>query len=208
MPPELAGFISQYGYLAVFGLVFLQEIGIPNPVPNELVLLFSGYLSFNGTLNFFLVFLAAVLGDFLGTTLLYSVFYYFGKRIMENKPRWIPINKEKVEKLGKIIVEKDKWGIFIGRLIPYIRGYASVAAGILQLKPKIFLSMVALSAILWSGGYVLVGRLSGRYWDLVLQKFEGTSTLIYVLLGIIFVSLFSRHVWGHFKNKIKKNEKN
>ncbi|MCX6740828.1 MAG: hypothetical protein NTY61_00295 [Candidatus Parcubacteria bacterium] len=46
MPHSLAVFITHYGYLAIFFLVFLQEIGVPNPVPNELVLLFSGYLAF------------------------------------------------------------------------------------------------------------------------------------------------------------------
>jgi len=204
MPTELANFISQHGYLAIFVLVFLQEIGVPNPVPNELVLLFAGYLAFNGTLSLPLVFASAVLGDFLGTTLLYSVFYYFGKKILEKKPRWIPINIEKIEKLGKIITKKDMWGIFFGRLIPYVRGYTSVAAGFFQLNPKIFLSMVALSAILWSGGYVLVGKFSGKYWDVVLQKFSGTSTLIYIILAILVVWFFGRHI---IKNLVK-NKRN
>jgi membrane protein DedA with SNARE-associated domain len=201
MPVELVNFISQYGYLAIFILVFLQEIGVPNPVPNELVLLFSGYLAYTGTLSFPIVFASAVLGDFLGTTLLYTVFYYFGKKILEKKPRWIPIDTKKIERLGKIITEKDRWGIFIGRLIPYIRGYASVAAGILQLRPRIFLSMVAISAIIWSGGYVLIGYLSHNYWNIVLQKFAGTSTLIYIVLAIVFVWFFGRHI---FKQLVKK----
>jgi len=201
MPPELAAYISQYGYLAIFGLVFLQEIGIPNPVPNELVLLFSGYLSFTGTLSFPLVFLSAVLADFLGTTLLYVVFYYFGRKILEKKPRWLPISKEKIERLGALIATRDKWGIFIGRLIPYIRGYASVAAGLLQMSPKIFLTMVSISAVLWSGGYVLVGRLSGKYWDKIMAQFGGATTAFYIVLAIIFVILFGRHIVGHFRKR-------
>ena len=52
MPPTFSAYIIKYGYLAIFSLVFLQEIGVPNPVPNELVLLFSGYLTSTGKLNF------------------------------------------------------------------------------------------------------------------------------------------------------------
>jgi membrane protein DedA with SNARE-associated domain len=44
MPPELILYITKYGYIAIFVLIFLQEIGAPNPIPNEFVLLYSGYL--------------------------------------------------------------------------------------------------------------------------------------------------------------------
>ena len=187
MPHELVNFITQYGYLAIFALVFLQEIGIPTIVPNELVLAFSGYLTVDGTLSLPLVFIAAILGDFVGTTVLFSIFYFFGKKILEKKPRWIPINKEKIERIGQIITQKNKWGMFLCRLIPFIRGYASVAAGILQLKPRVFLSMVALSAIIWSGGYVLIGKLSYKSWNIILLKFPGISTWIYITIAVIIV---------------------
>jgi membrane protein DedA with SNARE-associated domain len=52
MSPSLSAYILKYGYMAIFSLVFLQEIGVPNPVPNELVLLFSGYLTSIGQLHF------------------------------------------------------------------------------------------------------------------------------------------------------------
>ena len=52
MPEEVVYYITGYGYLAIFILVFLQEIGMPNPFPNELLLIFSGYLSFRGILFF------------------------------------------------------------------------------------------------------------------------------------------------------------
>lgn len=203
MPHELVTFITQYGYLAIFALVFLQEIGIPTIVPNELVLLFSGYLTVDGTLSLPLVFTVAILGDFLGTTVLFYVFYFFGKKILEKKPRWIPINMEKIERLGQIITEKNKWGMFLCRLIPFIRGYASVAAGILQLKPKAFLTMVALSAIVWSGGYVLVGKLSYKSWNIILLKFPGISTWIYIIIAVIII-LFSAKLLFNQLTKTKK----
>ena len=76
MLTEVNAFIINYGYLAIFALVFLQEVGIPNPVPNELVLIFSGYLAFKGILYLPLVILAAVSADFIGTNILYFTFYF------------------------------------------------------------------------------------------------------------------------------------
>lgn len=187
MPAELVAYITKYGYLAIFSLVFLQEIGIPNPVPNELVLLFCGFLASTGILSFPLIFLTVVAADFLGTTLLYFVFYYFGKIILAKKPRWIPIHKEHIERLSNFISKKDWWGIYLGRLIPYLRGYTSVAAGFLQLKPKIFLSMVLLSAITWSGGYVIAGKIMGPYWQKVADQIGGTAQIVYIVLAALLI---------------------
>jgi len=203
MPHELVNFITQYGYLAIFALVFLQEIGIPTIVPNELVLAFSGYLTVNGTLSLPLVFTAAILGDFLGTTVLFYVFYFSGKKILEKKPRWIPINMEKIKRIGQIITEKNKWGMFLCRLIPLVRGYASVAAGILQLKPRIFLIMVALSAVIWSGGYVLAGKLSYKYWNIILLKFPAIGTLIYIIIAVLIILFIAKYMF----NKLTKTKK-
>lgn len=194
MPQELTAYITQYGYFAIFALVFLQEIGIPNPVPNELVLLFSGYLASEGLLSFPLLFLTVVFADFIGTSLLYFVFYSFGKKLLEKKPRWLPIHKGHIERLGSFISKKDWWGIYLGRLIPYVRGYASVAAGLLQLKPRIFLTMVLLSAATWSGGYALAGKIMGPYWETVAEKIGGTSRLIYIILAAILVYYFARQL--------------
>lgn len=74
MPEEVVNFIIGYGYLAIFILVFLQEIGMPNPVPNELLLIFSGYLSFKGFLFFPVTLLTVITADFIGTNILYFLF--------------------------------------------------------------------------------------------------------------------------------------
>lgn len=191
MPPELVLFITKYGYVAIFSLVFLQEIGVPNPVPNEVVLLFSGYLAYMGSLNFSLVFLAAVLGDIIGTTLLYFVFYFFGSRLVEKTGRWLPITK--IEKLKKKIIEKEKTAIFLGRLIPYVRGYISIAAGLIKIPPRIFLTTVAGSAILWSGGYVIAGRVFGKNYDNVAARLgSGTTIIVFVIIVLLVLWFLKR----------------
>ena len=65
MPSEIALYITKYGYLAIFILVILQETGMPNPIPNELLLLFSGYLVFKGIFSLPLLILTAASADFI-----------------------------------------------------------------------------------------------------------------------------------------------
>jgi membrane protein DedA with SNARE-associated domain len=101
MPDELIVFITNYGYLGIFILVFTQEIGIPNPVPNELVLMFAANQTSTGILNIPFVIHSAVSADFTGTNLLYIIFYFFGGYIVRHKPCWIPISSNKIEKYSK-----------------------------------------------------------------------------------------------------------
>lgn len=205
MPAALALYITKYGYIAIFLLVFLQELGLPNPVPTELIILFGGYLSFAGVLSFPLVFLSAVAGDFIGTTILYLVFYLFGEYILSHKPKWLPISREKINKLGERISKKGRWGIYVGRLIPYLRGYASVAAGLLEIKPKVFIPAVIVPAVIWSGGYSILGRLLGRYWLGAAQTIVTVEKGIVLVIAVLLV-YFLGHFWFRLRKSRKENQ--
>ena len=100
MPEEVVNYIIGYGYLAIFILVFLQEIGMPNPFPNELLLIFSGYLSFKGFLFFPVTLLTAITADFIGTSILYFLFLKAGTYIIRKKPGWIPLSTGTIDRLA------------------------------------------------------------------------------------------------------------
>ena len=145
MSSEAIQYITQYGYIAIFVLIFLQEIGVPNPVPNELVLLFSGYLTFTGALFLPYVLMTAIAADLMGATILYYVFYFFGAYILSHKPKWLPISTEKINKLSQKINTGGFWSLFLGRITPYIRGYVSVISGLIQIKPKVYLPLILIT---------------------------------------------------------------
>jgi len=202
MPPELSDYIIKYGYLTIFSLVFLQEIGVPNPVPNELILLFSGYLASIGKLSFVLVMLTVVLADFIGTSLLYFVFYFIGQRILTKNYRWLP--KEKIDRLIKRISQRGQWGIYVGRLIPYLRGYTSVAAGLLRIKPHIFLPVVLGSAITWSGGYAIAGKLLGSQYENLASKISAWKIAVAGAALLVIIFFVIPRISRFIKNKKQK----
>lgn len=199
MPPELIAYITEYGYITIFGLVFLQELGVPNPVPNELILIYSGYLASVGKLSFALVILTVVAADFIGTTILYVVFYFFGPRFLK-KLTFLP--QKKIDQLVVYLSGKGRWGIYTGRLLPLIRGYASVAAGLLRLPPQEFLPAVILSALTWSGGYVFLGRILGPKWENVSNYFGFKNSLV-IIGAIIIVYLLGLKVYGKIRKQTK-----
>ncbi len=191
MPSELIKFISDYGYYAIFILIFLQEIGVPNPVPSELILIFSGYLIFNGMLSLPIVFLVVVFADFMGTNLLFFIFYFFGLYIIQHKPKWIPISEKTIVKFSKKISKGGLWAVFIGRLTPYLRGYTSVFTGLLHIEPRKFLPIALLSAIIWSITCLSIGIILGPSFNSSAHSYENSKYIFAVIFASIFIITLS-----------------
>ena len=206
MPEEVVYYITKYGYLAIFILVFLQEIGMPNPVPNELVLMFSGYLSFKGILYLPYVILTAVTADFIGTNILYIIFYNTGTFIMQKKPKWIPLSARMIEKLTRKISNGGILSIYIFRLTPFTRGYTSVITGLLQIKPRIFLPIALISAATWASIYVTIGHFIGPSWDLFTKNIDSFKYILLAFLLIIICIVLSVYFFRK-RIKIKANSK-
>ncbi len=201
MPAGLANYIIEYGYLSIFLLVFLQEIGIPS-FPNELLLLYTGYLAYKGILNLFMVLLMVVSADISGSLALYTLFYCCSEFLIQHQPKWITVPHKKIMRL-KIKMRKEAGrNIFLGRLIPFLRGYVSVVAGMLHINIKNYGSMIVLSALLWSGGYVMIGCLAGPFWNTVFQNSDSLKNYIIILPAVLILILSIK--WG-IKKQVLKN---
>ena len=193
MEVSLLNFIELYSYFSIFTLVFLQELGIPNPITNEFVLLFSGYLAFTDTLSLPWVIVTVVLADFIGTSVLYCIFYFLSARILQKKTQWLPFSFSKIEQWQEKLSHNKWWGLFIGRLIPFVRGYVSVGAGVVRVSPQTFLPVVFASACVWAGGYVIIGFLFGNGWEKVLAWSHGVQWIVIGILMISIVTIFSNY---------------
>ncbi|MEX8548311.1 MAG: DedA family protein [Mucilaginibacter sp.] len=197
MPQEFIHFINQYGYFAIFALIFIQEIGIPTPIPNELLMLFSGYLSFNGTLNLYLLLLTVISADFLGASVLYTTFYFFGPYLISHKPKWFPLSTERINKLSGKIAKRGLGSVFLGRVTPFIRGYMSVIVGLLHIKPKSYVPIALLSSCLVTCTYTLTGHFLGPYWEQVAAKLTTIKYGIFFIIAVIACYFVIRY----FRNK-------
>ncbi|MFZ4581828.1 MAG: DedA family protein [Paludibacter sp.] len=197
--------ISKYGYLAIFLLVFLQEVGVPNPIPNELVLLLSGYLSSTGILNISIAILSAIAGDLLAITILYLIFYFFGAIIMNRKPKWLPLPYKKIENISTKIKKSGLFGIFIGRLTPFIKGYVTVLSGLMQVAPAKFAFISISTSVIWSVVYVCFGYLLGPYLQLITSNSSNIGYLILIITCSIIVLAVSIQLFKKLVSIVKYN---
>lgn len=152
----LVNYFVMYGYLAVFAMVLLQELGMPG-LPNELVLLYFGYLSRQAGLSFPLVIALVIAADMLGSVILYLLFYYGRTWLMQIKPRWIRLPEKKVASIKQKVATGNGRHIFIAKLTPFVRSYIPVVAGLLQIDPVLYGRVIFFTAVIWSGGWVTAG---------------------------------------------------
>jgi len=211
MSGEFYNNILEYGYLAIFVLIFLQEVGFPSPVPNEFVLLFSGYISFIGYLNLPFTILAAATGDILAGFVLYIVFRYFGKFILQHKPRWLPISNQKINVISRKIDARGIAFVFFGRLTPLVRGYIAVISGLLRISFNKFGCVIGITSSLWASLYIFAGYFFGPFWKSNIKQYfpENWGFIsISIFIVIIFIFILTKRVplSNIFKIKQLKNE--
>jgi membrane protein DedA with SNARE-associated domain len=205
MPQSISEYITQYGYLAVFILVFMQETGIPS-FPNEIVLAYFGYLSNKTSLSFPLVFLLVIIADVSGSCLLYFLFYYFNSFIIKLKPTWLKLPEQTIGYIKNQLLNEEEKKIFIGRLIPFVRGYIPVVAGLIRVDIYKYISTVFVSALLWSGGWVIAGWLAANYCnDFMAQLTSKGSVIISILSLLIILFILKYFIKKVIRNNIQKS---
>ena len=183
-------------------MVFLQEIGVPS-FPNEILLFYFGILTRQHVLFFPTVFIIAVSADITGTLLVYYLFYYAKPLLKKFIPSWLPVPYKKISQLTKNIHNSGSSLLFIGRLTPFLRGYISVASGLLNISAKKYIPILICSAVLWTGGWVTVGYLCMPFLSIDKLFNNYTSLGIISLTIILFLYLISLLNKQNFNPQIK-----
>ncbi len=177
--------ISSSGYLGIFILMALESVFIP--IPSEITMPFSGFLAASGSLNFILVVLVGAVANLAGSI----VGYYIGYFLEENVIVGV------IKKYGKIILvtEHDyhqakrwfeKYGdkiVFISRLLPGIRTFISLPAGIFEMDIKKFSIYTFAGSLIWSAGLTYVGFSAGKNWKVLEPIFRKLE----IGIGVLFV---------------------
>ena len=153
--------LNQYGYLAVAGLVLLEDFGVP--VPGETALILGAVYAGTGRLNVWLVallgFLAAVLGDNIG----FAIGHFGGRPLIERYGKYILLTPERYAKVTDFFERKGATIIIVARFIEGLRQANGIVAGSTGMHWARFLIFNVVGAALWVAVWVSVGYFSGDH---------------------------------------------
>ncbi|HKK46324.1 MAG TPA: DedA family protein [Balneolaceae bacterium] len=159
---EIIELIHSYGALGLFSFLALGVLGLP--IPDETLLMLSGYLVGKGEESYFLVALAAFCGSAMGISLNFIIGHYPVYELIAKYGHWIHLTEEKYQKANSWFRQRGKILLTVGYFIPGIRHLSAIAAGAAGLRFRIFAIYAWSGALLWTNTFLLLGFYTGKDW--------------------------------------------
>lgn len=178
-------FIGSAGYLGVFVLMVLESACIP--VPSEAIMLFAGFSASKGELTLFGIVAAGVLGNLVGSWIAYAVGYY-GRIDLLEKNRLIHISPKHLKWADDWFARYGAVTVFFSRMLPIIRTFISLPAGVAKMPFWRFTAYTLLGSIPWVLMLALVGEAVGDNWEDWRHKLGYLDYLVLaaIVVGVVY----------------------
>jgi len=185
--------ISSLGYPGVALLMAIESANIP--LPSEVIMPFSGFLASTGRFVLVLVALAGATGELAGALFSYYLGAKGGRPLIEKYGRYILMSRRDLDAADRWFKRRGNITIFVGRLLPVVRTFISLPAGIARVNLGTFSLYTFAGSIIWSYFLALVGFKLGENWDSLKVYFHRADLVI----GILIVLGIGYWVYRHIK---------
>lgn len=196
----LVGFIehtiSTMGPLGVSLLMAIESCNVP--LPSEAILPFAGYLVSKGVFSIHVAAFAGAFGCVLGSIPSYYLGYFGGRPFVEKYGKWFLISHKDLEMADKWEQKYGNLAFFICRMLPIVRTFISLPAGILKANFKQFILFTFLGSLFWSYPLIFIGMKLGEHSEVLKHFWHKFDVAIVFVLGILFV-LYLRNHFKHLK---------
>ncbi|OGI02529.1 MAG: alkaline phosphatase [Candidatus Melainabacteria bacterium GWF2_37_15] len=184
--------------LGEFGIVMLMAIESANiPLPSEAILPFAGYLVSKGVMGFHAASFAGAFGCVVGSIPSYYLGYFGGRPFVEKYGKWFLVSKKDLEMADRWTEKYGDWAFFICRMLPVVRTFISLPAGILKANFPRFIFFTFLGSLIWSYLLVYVGVKLGEHRETlsaIWHKFDYAIVGVLLILFIIYVKRHIKHL--------------
>ena len=184
--------LDQFGYVAVAGLVLIEDFGVP--VPGETILILAAVDAGTGRLNVFLVALLGFLGALLGDNIGFGIGHFGGRPLIERYGRYVFLTPERVAKATGFFDRHGGWIIIVARFIEGLRQANGIIAGISGIRWTKFLVFNAIGAALWVAVWTSVGYFSGSHINTIYNDATRYDADIALGLGVLLVAFIAFRV--------------
>ena len=181
--------VARYGDAGLFSLLVLGIVGLP--VPDETLLVFSGYLISKGQLQLLPTVLSAFAGTTCGISLSYLAGAKLGVPVIQRYGRYLHVTPERLERVHRWFERIGNWLLPAGYFIPGVRHFTALVAGTSGLRYPTFAVFAYPGGAVWVTVFIGIGYFVGERWRSVLaviHRYLVGSVVLVVLLGcVVFV---------------------
>lgn len=174
--------IGRMGYTGIISLMFLESSFFP--FPSEVVMPPAGYLAWKGEMSLSLVLISGIAGSLLGALFNYWIAVKFGRPFLLRWGKYFFVSPESIDKADEFFLKHGHVSTLVGRLLPVIRQYISLPAGIARMPLKVFTLYTSIGAGAWVIVLTFAGYLLGEHQEL-LKEYLHVITLACVCLAVV-----------------------
>ena len=186
--------IATYGYVAVFVLMMAESACLP--VPSELVMTFAGALAAGAvpgtSLNLIAVIAAGVVGNVVGSYLAWAAGRYGGQPALRRWGHRLWLREHDLDRASTWFARYGPRAVLIGRLLPMVRTFISLPAGLAGMKPVRFGIYTTIGSIPWIAALAYAGYAVGSNWQSIASAFRGPT---YIIAGVVVIGLIIAIWW-------------
>lgn len=194
----ITGTIDHFGYWGLLWLMALESCNIP--IPSEVILPYAGFLVSQGQMNLHLAALVGGLACLLGSVASYALGLKLGRPFLWRYGKWFLISQKDIVRADNFFAKYGSWSFFLSRLLPVIRTFFSLFAGVARGNFRKFCLYTLLGSWLWSYILIWVGLKLGNNWATIGPAWKKYQELIIVLIILAIVW----HIFRVFRDSREK----
>lgn len=200
----LAGFviavISNSGYPGVILLMAIESACIP--LPSEIIMPFAGYLVYTGRFSLLWAATAGAIGCNVGSVVAYELGFYGGRPLVERYGSYFLLSRHDLDRADRFFLRFGSAAVFIGRLLPVIRTFIALPAGIARMNRLRFHIYTFAGSWPWCFGLAWVGMKLGEQWHTDKRLAQWLHRLDFVILALL-VAGAAWFLWAHWKDRVR-----
>lgn len=189
--------MNTYGYIGILILIAVENI-FP-PIPSEVILTFSGFLTTTSDVTMTGVIIFSTIGSMIGAVILYGIGRLLDVKKLEIiVDRWgylLRLTRKDIKKADEWFAKVGIWAVLIGRVVPIVRSLISIPAGMAKMNLGVFLLFTALGSLIWNSVLVYIGARVGSSWGEIVSYIDTYSNLVVLLLSFLILFFIVRLFW-------------
>jgi membrane protein DedA with SNARE-associated domain len=188
--------VDKMGLPGVFVLMVAESACIP--IPSEATFLFAGFNVSNGEYSMFAVVAVGTFANVVGSWIAYAVGYYGRIDILEKHGRKLHIKPSHLQWADNWFERYGSWTVFLTRMLPIIRTFISLPAGVARMPFWRFTALTTLGCVPWIFMLTYIGREVGDRWETWKDSlhYVDYAVLAVIVVGLAFLLLRRRRRGG------------